>query len=114
MVRLKRCKFYLCKTGFFKSQFHYGSIKTHNKNSFSGMSTESQFHYGSIKTLVYSKIDFLSLASQFHYGSIKTLATQISRKLKFESQFHYGSIKTKNIFIIGAKAPLISIPLWFD
>ncbi len=77
-----------------QSQFHYGSIKTHN-NSVLLLKDgrKSQFHYGSIKT---------------HNNSV--LLLKDGRK----SQFHYGSIKTPFENSMSGYNRLVSIPLWFD
>ncbi len=104
------------------SQFHYGSIKTKQKEDgtvektaglnstmvrlkqaengeeYVGDYKVSQFHYGSIKTVFGSSAHSRNnRKSQFHYGSIKTFLhyNNLHESLK-ASQFHYGSIKTKS------------------
>ena len=92
MVRLKRRDFYLRRAQEFKSQFHYGSIKTADK--------KDTAHF--------------AVSSQFHYGSIKTEMLEYMNNENIPSQFHYGSIKTQNLLLTFAKDQYVSIPLWFD
>ncbi len=58
MVRLKRVieSYKNNELNLFKSQFHYGSIKTMIKELLlNAVIVESQFHYGSIKTRTITK-----------------------------------------------------------
>ncbi len=94
MVRLKLYNILNIFENNWKSQFHYGSIKTQQqveliKQAFGLNSTMVRLkppsHSGHIAS---------DLLSQFHYGSIKTYKHNSSDTGLRLSQFHYGSIKT--------------------
>ena len=73
MVRLKVIRLSSYFVGWWKFQFHYGTIKSFSeKNSY------------------YAYMPF-----QFHYGTIKRMSDEDAKRIIELFQFHYGTIKRK-------------------